>query len=140
MPAGVGAYPSDSIALGWEERLRTRARRRTDGGIEFATALERGTVLRDGDLLLLESVPLIVTVRERPEAVLVVAPPTMHEWALWSYYIGNSHQPVMITGEALVCPDVPGVEQMLSYHAIPFAREVRPFTPVSQAPSHHAER
>jgi hypothetical protein len=32
------------------------------------------------------------------------------------------------------------MEQVLTYHAIPFTREERPFTPVSQAPGHHGER
>jgi hypothetical protein len=43
----------------------------------------------------------------------------------------------MIDEETLVCPDIPGVEQMLGYHRIPFTRQRRPFTPVSQTPSHH---
>ena len=42
--------------------------------------------------------------------------------------------------DAIVCPDVPGMEQVLTYHVIPFTREQRAFTPVSQAPGHHDER
>ena len=136
-PASASGYPADAVTLGWEERLKTRARHRTDGGVDFATALARGTVLRERDLIVLDALPLVVTVRERAEAVLVVHPQTPREWALWSYHFGNSHQPLMIDDRALVCPDIAGVEQMLTYHAIPFTRDVRPFTPVSQAPGHH---
>jgi len=54
-PAGLVEHPRDSITLGWEDRLKGRARRRTDGGVEFGTALPRGTVLREGDCLALEN-------------------------------------------------------------------------------------
>jgi urease accessory protein UreE len=95
-------------------------------------------MLRDGDALVLESVPLIVTVHASPEPVFVLSPQTTDEWALWSYHMGNAHQPLMIDSDRLVLPDVAGVEQMLTYHAIPYVRDVRPFTPVSQAMSDHA--
>ena len=80
------------------------------------------------------------TWRALEERVLVVRPTTTTEWALWSYHIGNSHQPLMIAADVIVCADLPGMEQVLTYHAIPFAREQRAFTPVSQAPGHHDER
>ena len=140
LPAGLLDHPRDSIALGWEERLKARARRRTDNGVEFGTALARGTVLREGDCLALENPPLVVVVHELPEPVLVARPSSASEWALWGYHIGNSHQPLMIAADALVCAALPGMEQVLNYHAIPFSREMRPFTPVSQAPGHHEGR
>ena len=139
LPAGVVEYARDSISLGWEERLKGRARRRTEGGVEFGTALPRGTVLREGDCLVLENAALLVVVHESLDPVLVVTPAGEAQFALWAYHIGNSHQPLMITGESLICPDVTGMQQVLDYHAIPFTRERRPFTPVSQAPGHHGE-
>jgi urease accessory protein len=140
LPGSAGAFPTDAITLGWEDRTKTRARRCTDGGVEFATALRRGTVLRDGDGLVLQSLPLVVFIRERPESVLVARPSNAAEWALWAYHIGNSHQPVMITLDALVCPEIAGAEQMFDHHAIPFVREQMPFTPVTQDQGHAAER
>ena len=139
LPAGLVGHPRDSITLGWEERLKGRARRRTDGGVEFGTALPRGTMLREGDCLALERPPLVIVVHELAEPVLVARPSSPVEFALWGYHLGNSHQPLMIADDALICADVPGTEQVLTYHAIPFLREIRPFTPVSQAPSHHGE-
>jgi urease accessory protein len=140
LPAGLIDYPRDSVTLGWEERLRARARRLTDGGVEFGTALPRGTTLREGDCLALDNPPLLVVVHELPEQVLVARPASHAEWALWGYHIGNSHQPLMIASDALVCVDVPGMQQVLNYHAIPYTRDIRPFTPVSQAPGHHGGR
>ena len=43
----------------------------------------------------------------------------------------------MVTTHALVCPDAPGVEQLLRYHRIPFTRAVLPFTPAAAAPHPH---
>lgn len=130
-------YTRDSITLGWEDRLKTRARRQSDGGFAFAVALPRGTQLRDGDCFVLHEPPRVIVVREQREPVFVVRPRSAGEWALWAYHIGNSHQPIMIAPEAIVCPDLPGMEQVLAYHAIPFTREIRAFTPVSAAPGHH---
>ncbi|HYM22319.1 MAG TPA: hypothetical protein VEU08_03900, partial [Vicinamibacterales bacterium] len=75
--------------------------------------------------------------RERAEPVFVIEPQTAAEWALFAYHIGNRHQPVMITDRALVCPDVPGVEQLLQQHHMPYARANAPFTPVAAAAHHH---
>ena len=54
-----------------------------------------------------------------PEPVFVIEPRSRAEWGLFAYHIGNRHQPVMITERAIVCPDVPGVEQLLTQHAHP---------------------
>jgi urease accessory protein len=138
LPVEAVGFPREPMTLGWEERIRSRARRRTDTGTEFGTALPRGTVLRGGDCLLLDRPRLIVEVIERAEAVLVVAPRTPREWGLFAYYIGNSHQPVMITDEAIVCADVPGMEQVLDQHGIVFSRTVQPFTPVGMLGAFYA--
>ena len=60
-----GRSVADTIALGWEDRLKTRGRRRSDEGLEFGTSLPRGTVLRAGDCLVIESARAIVEVVER---------------------------------------------------------------------------
>lgn len=137
LPAGLLEVPRDTVALGWQERMKPRARLRTAGGVEFGTALPPGTVLRDGDCLALDRPPLVIAVRELDEPVLVVRVASAEQGARWSYCIGNSHQPLMVTEGALVCLDVPGMEQVLTHHAIPFTRETRGFTPEPLGPRHH---
>ena len=122
--------------MGWEDRTHVHGRRRTDGGVEFGTALPRGTVLHEGDVLVLDGEELVVTVVERPEAVFVIEPRSAPEWALFAYHIGNRHQPVMITGHALICPDVPGVELLLQQHKMPYTRATLPFTPAATVAGH----
>ena len=81
------------------------------GGI---TAMQPGDSARVADTPLLDFVleveRLVVSGVERDEPVFVIEPRSPHEWGLFAYHIGNRHQPLMITGSALVCPDVPGVE------------------------------
>jgi urease accessory protein len=136
LPAGSRGYARDTITLGWEERLKARGRRRSDAGVEFGTALPRGSVLRAGDCLVIEQAALVVEVVEQEEPVFIVAPRSAAEWGLYGYCIGNSHQPLMLTADAIVCPDVPGMEQVLTYHGIPYVRGVRPFTPAGVIPNH----
>ena len=107
-----------------------------EGGVEFGTALPRGTVLRAGDCFVLDDERRVVMVVERPEAVFVIEPRSAPEWALFAYHIGNRHQPLMVTDQALVCPDVPGVELLLQQHKMPYARATMPFTPAATVAAH----
>jgi len=132
----AAGYAHDTIVLGWEERLKGRGRRRTDGGIEFGTTLARGTVLRGGDLLVVEALRLLVSVIERPEHVLVVVPKSTADWGLCAYHLGNGHQPVMFTEREIVCLDTIGTAQILDQHGVRFVRDLRPFTPIGLLADH----
>ncbi len=136
LPETCRQYARDTITLGWEERLKVHSRRRSDEGREFATALPRGTILRAGDCLVVDRDRAIITVVERPEPVFVIEPRDRREWGLFAYQIGNRHQPLMITDTALVCPDVPGMEELLRQHHMPYVRSMQPFTPATAPASH----
>lgn len=136
LPDVARGYGRDTITLGWEERLKARGRRTSDSGFEFGTALPRGTILRAGDAFVLGDASRVITVLERREAVLVITPSSSHEWGLFAYHIGNNHQPMMIDGGAIVCPDVPGLQQVLEQHNMRFSRAMRSFTPVGALPDH----
>jgi urease accessory protein len=136
LPERAHSYARDTITLDWEERLKARARRVSDGGAEFGAALARGTMLRGGDCFVLDQLQIVVMVVERAEPVFVIAPRSPEEWGRYAYQIGNNHLPVMIEDGLLVCPDVPGMEQVLALHAIEFVRASRPFTPLAGLPDH----
>jgi urease accessory protein len=136
LPAAARNYARDTITLGWEDRVHVHGRRRSDGGVEFGTALPRGTILRGGDCLIVNDARTVVTVVERPEPVFVIEPQTPQEWGLFAYHIGNRHQPLMITERAIVCPDVAGVEQLLEQQHIPYTRATLPFTPATAVAAH----
>ena len=136
LPARAGQYTRDTIALGWEDRLRARGRRTSVGGVEFGTVLARGTVLGGGDCFVLDDRAVVVSIVERDEPVFVITPRSPSEWGLYAYHIGNNHQPLMIAGDDIVCPDVPGLAPLLEQHGIPFSRANRSFTPVGALPDH----
>jgi urease accessory protein len=136
IPEQARTYARDTVTLGWEDRTHGHGRRRTDGGVEFGTALLRGTILRAGDWLVLDGERLLVAIVERDEPVFVIEPRSAPEWALFAYHIGNRHQPLMITDTALVCPDVPGVAPLLQQHGMPYTRATRPFTPAATVAGH----
>lgn len=135
LPAAATGYARDTVTLGWEDRLKARGRRTTDAGVEFGTALPRGTALRQGDRLVVDALRLVVTVVEREEPVLVIVP-AADAWGLIGYHIGNSHQPVMFTAGEIVCADLPGMDLVLDQHGIPFTRERRRFSPVGLLGDH----
>ena len=113
------AYARDTVTLGWEDRTQC-PRPAPDGWRRRVWHLAAARdVLRDGDCFILDEERLVVAIVERPEPVFVIEPRTAPEWALFAYHIGNRHQPVMITDRSLVCPDVPGVEQLLQQHHMP---------------------
>jgi urease accessory protein len=136
LPGRARDYRRDTITLGWEDRVQAHGRRRSDSGLEFALSLPRGTVLRGGDCLVLDESRVVIAVVERPEPVFVIEPGSPREWGLYAYHIGNRHQPMMLTDRSIVCPDVPGVEQLLNQQHIPYTRAVLPFTPATAVAGH----
>jgi urease accessory protein UreE len=92
--------------------------------------------LRAGDCFVLDGPRLVVAIVERAEPVFVIEPETSQEWALFAYQIGNRHQPIMILDESIVCPDAPGVEQLLQRHRMRYRRAMLPFTPAVVTAGH----
>lgn len=137
LPRVTRDYARDTLTLGWEDRLNGHGRRRSDGGIAFGLALPRGTMLREGDCLVVDEAETVVIVVERPEPVFFIEPTTPQEWGLFGFHIGNRHQPLMITQSGIVCPDVAGLEQLLQQQRIPFSRTTLPFTPATAVAGHH---
>jgi urease accessory protein UreE len=84
----------------------------------------------------LDPVSLVIVVVEREDPVFVVEVRDAAEAGLFAYYIGNSHQPAMISAAAIVCPDVAGMQQVLEQQRIPFTRAMRRFTPVGMFLDH----
>src|SRR5262249_31429253 len=137
LPPTARGYARDTLTLGWDDRLRVRGRRRSDGGDAFGLSLPRGTILRGGDCLVLDETRTVVVVDERPDPVFLMEPRTPQEWGLFAYHIGNRHLPLMITEAGIPSPDVGGVEQLLEQQRIPFARTMLAFTPATSVANHH---
>jgi urease accessory protein len=137
LPPTARGYARDTLTLGWDDRLRVRGGRRSDGGVAFGLSLPRGTILRGGDCLVLDQAKTVVVVAERPEPVFLIEPHAPQDWGMFAYHIGNRHLPLMITEAGIVCPDVAGAEQLLKQQHIPFARATLAFTPAMSVGHHH---
>src|SRR5262249_59159295 len=87
LPPMARRYARDTLTLGWENRLRVRGGRRSDGGIAFGLSLPRGTILRGGDCLVLDEAETVVVVVEQPESVFLIEPRTPQERGLFAYHI-----------------------------------------------------
>lgn len=125
--ADTASYARDRITLTWEERRQGHGRRRSDGGVEFAISLAPGTVLKDGDCLVLATERTIVMVEETPEAVYVIRVETPRDAAFYAYHVGNRHQPLAVTERDLVVLQNPAVRSLLEQLHASYVEDRRPF-------------
>ena len=89
-----------TLTLPLDKRVRSRLRVTLDDGTEAGVFLERGQVLRDGDLLA-SADGLIVRVRAAAEPVSEVRCDDALLLARACYHLGNRHVPLQI-GDGLV--------------------------------------
>ncbi|MGK7911003.1 MAG: urease accessory protein UreE [Synechococcus sp.] len=145
-PAGLTApnqpqIPSGQLVecvwLDWHDRRKVRQRVCSDAGTELCLSLPRGTVLVDGQALLLESNRHII-VRAKSEPLLAISPSTLQDACRVAHHLGNWHRPIQIDpdGKLWVAKDRPIVEWLERSH-IPFEELDSPFEPNSIANSHH---
>ncbi|MBF0239751.1 MAG: hypothetical protein HQM12_18790 [SAR324 cluster bacterium] len=104
--------------------------------MEFGLSLPSGTVLEQGNCLILEAENVLIEVVEANEKVLLINPLTQYQWAYWAYQIGNRHQALMITENELVCMDEPAVSMLLLQLKVPFRKAVRAFRPAIKVSGH----
>jgi urease accessory protein len=94
----VGAGPGTtdaSITLSFEKRRRSRLRTQLDGGEDVALVLPRGTVLKDGDVLLVDD-GRHVRVNAAPESLSRATSDDARLLARAAYHMGNRHVPVQV--------------------------------------------
>ena len=92
--------PSDILSLPYDERRKSRLKARTESGCEVAISLERGGMLRDGDLLAADSGE-IVLVRAAVEIVSDATSPTPVLLLRAAYHLGSRHVPLQIEAQTL---------------------------------------
>jgi urease accessory protein len=125
---GKRGFRDETITLTWDERRQGHGKRKSDSGTEFAISLPAGTVLKQGDCLLLDAEKVIVKVREALEPVYVMRPKTPQDWAYFAYHVGNRHQAVMIGAEELIFLKNPAVRSLLDQLRAAYTSDERAFT------------
>ena len=90
------ASATDSVALAYDERKRSRLRVTLASGQEAGIFLARGDHLHDGDRLAAEEAPVVVEVLAAPEKLIEASADNPLLFARAAYHLGNRHVPVQI--------------------------------------------
>ena len=93
------APATDSVALGYDARKRSRLRVTLASGREAGIFLERGEHLQGGDRLATEDGNAVVEVVAAPEQLIEVVADSPLLFARAAYHLGNRHVPVQIIAE-----------------------------------------
>ena len=120
---------SFTLALTAEERTKSRHRFEMEDGQALYLRLPRGTLLRDGDLLLAETDSSLVRVTAKPEPIFTITATTSLELLRAAYHLGNRHVPIEITETYLrISPDSV-LQTMLEHMGMEVQEAVLPFQP-----------
>jgi urease accessory protein len=138
--AGAGLAPvllrrAATVALDWDTRQKSRFDTVDSDGRAFGVVLPRGTVLRGGDVLVVEDGSL-VRVEARPQAVLRVTPSEGSEPATLvraAYHLGNRHVPLEVRGDHLQLEPDHVLQEMLMRMGFVVEAATAPFEPESGA-------
>lgn len=120
------------LTLPFELRQKSRLRTHTDNGEVVMLMLERGTILRGGDLLVAED-GRVVEVVAADESVMTVAGCGPLQLARAAYHLGNRHVPLQIGAEWLRFGRDPVLAQMLHGIGVAVVEASAPFEPEAGA-------
>ena len=126
----------DTLALTWEERRWTRKRVTTTRGRNVALALPTGSVLRPGDIVLVET-EWYLAIEGRPEPVLAVSPRDYAEAIRIAFDVGNRHFSIALDGDRLLVPDDSAMVQLLTRVGARWERSEAVFEPEGGGHRHH---
>ena len=90
------APATDSVALAYDERKRSRLKVSLASGREAGIFLERGEHLHGGDKLLAEDASVVVEIVAAPEKLIEASADSPLLFARAAYHLGNRHVPVQI--------------------------------------------
>ena len=112
--ARLSAAAVDTLALDHWEAQKTRFRKKTARGVELAVSLDRGTFMRDGDVLLWDAqnaraVVARISLRDVMIIHLDALEPVAPEIALRTcvelgHALGNQHWPALVKGNRVFVP------------------------------------
>ena len=134
-PSSLAGRERDSLRLTWEERRWTRRRAVTSSGREVALALPTGTVLRAGDVLVVEPAWYLV-VDARPEPVLAVFPRDRGEAIRLAFEVGNRHFSLALCVDAILVPDDSAMRQLATRLGLPWERREAVYEPIGGGHRH----
>jgi urease accessory protein len=90
------APATDSVALAYDERKRSRLKVMLASGAEAGIFLERGDHLHGGDKLIADDGSAVVEILAAPEKLIEAIADSPLLFARAAYHLGNRHVPVQI--------------------------------------------
>lgn len=121
-----------TLTLAFDARCKSRLAATLDSGEEVALLLPRGTVLRDGDVLVADDGGLVRVVAA-PESVLYVRAPDVLTLTRAAYHLGNRHTPVEVGTDYLKLEYDPVLVDMLKRLGALVDQVEMPFQPETGA-------
>jgi urease accessory protein len=121
-----------TLTLAFDDRRKSRLAATLDSGEEVALLLPRGTVLREGDVLVADDGGLVRVVAA-PETVLYVRAKDALTLARAAYHLGNRHTPVEVGADYLKLEYDPVLADMLKRIGATVDQVSMPFQPESGA-------
>ncbi|MGF6600039.1 urease accessory protein [Paraburkholderia sp. GAS448] len=130
--AAVLVKRAPTLTLAFDARCKSRLAATLDNGEEVALLLPRGTVLRDGDILVAQDGGL-VRVMAAAEDVLYVRAPDRLTLTRAAYHLGNRHTPVEVGDDYLKLEFDPVLADMLKRLGAIVDQVSMPFQPETGA-------
>ncbi|WP_438393864.1 urease accessory protein UreE [Caballeronia sp. DA-9] len=121
-----------TLTLAFDDRCKSRLAARLDNGEEIALVLPRGTVLRDGDMLVADDGALVRVIAAEQD-VLVVHAHDAVTLTRAAYHLGNRHTPVEVGAGQLKLEADPVLEDMLKRLGAHVDHALAPFQPETGA-------
>lgn len=110
----IASAAVDTLELDHWEAQKSRLRKHTQGGEELAISLDRGTFIRDGDVLVWDAgTPSLVLARIRLRDVMAIhldalmqSDPTiaLRTCVELGHALGNQHWPALVKGDRVYVP------------------------------------
>ena len=117
----------ERVALGWEDRLRSRQRVCSDSGTELGVKLPTGQPLKEGDVLF-EDEERVVVVAAIPEDVLVLYADSSLDMGRLCYQVGNRHAPICVQDGRVLTPYDSVLEAYFAIMGVRCEKTKEPFT------------
>ena len=122
----------DQLVLTFDIRQKSRFRATMQSGKEAAVMLERGGILRGGDILRSDDGAAILVVAA-PQKVMTVTASDEKQLARAAYHLGNRHVPLQIDQNWLRLEEDYVLRQMLEGLGVTITEEIAPFEPEAGA-------
>ena len=123
---------ADKVAMSFDLRQKSRVRVTLQSGQEAALFMQRGTILRGGDLLQADN-GAIIAVIAADQAVMKVTAPSSKALTRAAYHLGNRHVPLEIGDGWLKLETDSVLKDMLVGLGVSVTELQAPFEPESGA-------